>query len=284
MSFPRTNVGGLSLSRMIIGSNWFIGWSHCTAAKDDYIRENVCKPKLIADILETFLGYGVDTVMGLIQVDAMYEGVQEAQQRTGKKIHVVSTPYLPSTTKTPVDGFDIGEVERVLDAEVARGAAVVMPHTCITDLMVDKCTREVRQMAPVVRMIRERNMIPGLSTHVPETIIYADETDLDVDTYISIFNSMGFLMQLEVDWTAQIIQAAKKPVMTIKPMAAGQLRPFQALTFSWNAIRPCDMVAVGTMSPKEAAECCEISLKVLEHHAPDNALQETRSKKTVKKG
>jgi len=135
----------------------------------------------------------------------------------------------------------------------------------------------------MVKMIRDRGMLPGLSTHVPETIVYADESGLDVDTYISIFNSMGFLMQLEVDWIAQIIQSAKKPVMTIKPMAAGQLRPFQALTFVWNAIRACDMVAVGTMSPKEAAECCEISLKVLEHQAPDNALQETRSKKTVKK-
>ena len=43
-------------------------------------------------------------------------------------------------------------------------------------------------------------MIPGLSTHMPETPIYADESGLDVDTYISIYNAMGFLMQIEVDW------------------------------------------------------------------------------------
>ncbi len=39
--FPRTKVGGVSLSRMIIGTNWFLGWSHTTAAKDQYIKENV---------------------------------------------------------------------------------------------------------------------------------------------------------------------------------------------------------------------------------------------------
>ena len=48
---------------------------------------------------------------------------------------------------------------------------------------------------------------------------------------------MGFLMQVEVDWIAQVIRDAKKPVMTIKPMAAGQLRPFQALNFVWNTLR-----------------------------------------------
>jgi len=32
--FPRTTVGGVSLPRMIIGTNWFLGWSHTTAAKD----------------------------------------------------------------------------------------------------------------------------------------------------------------------------------------------------------------------------------------------------------
>ena len=124
-------------------------------------------------------------------------------------------------------------------------------------------------------MIRERGMIPGLSTHMPETIVYADETGLDVETYISIYNSMGFLMQVEVDWVAHIIRNAHKPVLTIKPMAAGQLRPFQALTFVWNTIRPQDMVAVGTMSPKEAAEVIEISYRVkgFHHRSSGNPIQ-----------
>jgi hypothetical protein len=33
MSFPRTTVGGVSLPRLIIGTNWFRGYSHTTAAK-----------------------------------------------------------------------------------------------------------------------------------------------------------------------------------------------------------------------------------------------------------
>lgn len=280
--FPRTTVGGLSVSRMIIGTNWFLGWSHTTGAKDRYIRENVKNPEKIAEIMEVFVNSGVDTVMGNIQVPELHQAIDIVQQRTGKEIIMISTPGLPATIETAAKGFDVGEVEQVLDLEAKLGAKICMPHTSTTDIMVDKCAREVRHMEPVLKMIRDRGMIPGFSTHVPETIIYADEHDMDVQSYVSIFNAMGFLMQLEVDWTQQIIHNAKKPVMTIKPMAAGHIRPLQAFTFVWNAIRDQDMVTVGTMSPYEAAECVELSMGILERRKPEIKLQETRSKSTVK--
>jgi hypothetical protein len=81
---------------------------------------------------------------------------------------------------------------------------------------------------------------------------------------------------------ARQIRNAKKPVMTIKPMAAGQLRAFQALAFVWSTIRPGDMVTVGTMTPREAEECIDLSLNTLEQCGNDVPLQETRSKASVK--
>jgi hypothetical protein len=280
--FPRTTVGGVSVSRMIVGSNWFLGWSHTTAAKDTYIRTEIRTRERITAILETFLRAGVDTVMGFIAHDDFHAAIQEAEQRVGRKIIVVSTPGLPVTPDTPARGFDLDEVARLLDAEVARGATFCLPHQGTTDALVDRCTREIRQLAPVCALMRERGLIPGLSTHMPESVVYADESGLDVDTYIQIYNSMGFLMQIEVDWVNKIIREAKKPVMTIKPMAAGQLRPFQGLTFAWNSLRPCDMVTVGTMTPDEAQECIDLSLEILDGQPTHHALQETRSKASVK--
>lgn len=281
-AFPRTEVGGVSLSRMIVGSNWFLGWSHCTVAKDTLIKTQVCHRDRIADILEVYFNAGVDTVMGFIQHDTFYEGIQEAEQRTGRKAIVVSTPAFPTCPETARRGFDRGEVERLLEEEVKRGATFCLPHTSTTDLMVDRCTHEIRHMAPLCAKIREYGLIPGLSTHMPESVIYADETGLDVETYIQIYNAMGFLMQLEVDWVASIIRKAQHPVMTIKPMAAGQLRPFQALNFVWNTLRPQDMVTVGTMTPQEAQECVDLSLQILESRQQTMPLQETRSKASVK--
>jgi hypothetical protein len=213
----------------------------------------------------------------------MFDAIREAEQRTGVRAVIVSTPSFTTTPRTPFDGFDLGEAARILDDQAAKGVAICMPHTSTTDVMLDKCTREVRQMDVLCRMIRERGMVPGLSTHIPETVVYADETGLDVESYIQPFNLMGYLMQLEVDWVGRLIQNAKKPVMTIKTMAAGQIRPYQALTFTWNAIRDCDMVTVGTMAPEEARELIDLSLEVLEHRPSQSPLQKTRSKSTVLK-
>jgi len=279
-AFPRTTVGGVSVSRMIIGSNWFLGWSHCTAAKDRFIQEHF-DAKRIADILEVFFRAGVDTVMGLISGPKLPDAVREAEDRTGVKGIIVSTPSFPTNERTPFEGFDLGEVERILDEQVAHGATFCFPHTSTTDVMVDRCTREIRQVDTILKMTRERGMIPGLSTHMPEAIIYADERSMDVATYISIFNSMGFLMPIEVDWVHRVIHNARKPVMTIKPFAAGHVRPLQGLTFSWNALRDQDMVTVGTMAPGEAAELVELSLDILSRSASSLDLQRTRSKSTL---
>jgi hypothetical protein len=118
-------------------------------------------------------------------------------------------------------------------------------------------------------MIREHGMIPGLSAHMPEVILYADKNGYDVETYIQIYNAAGFLMQVEVEYIHKVIWNAKKPVLTIKPMAAGHLNPFVGMTFVWNTIRPQDMVAVGCMTPGEVHEVAEYSLAALEHRCPN---------------
>jgi len=43
---------------------------------------------------------------------------------------------------------------------------------------------------------------------------------------------MGYLMQIEVELLHRIVWNAKKPVMTIKPMAAGRVKPFVGISFS----------------------------------------------------
>ena len=281
--FPRTTVGGLSVSRMIIGTNWFLGYTHCTNAKTRVVERLVMNPKTIADTIEVFLRAGVDTIMCPHTTTCIFDAIREAEQRVGRKVIIVSTPGFTTSPRTVVEGFDLDEARRVLDDQAAKGVAICMPHTSTTDVMVDKCARQIRKMDTLCRLIRERRMIPGLSTHIPETVVYADETNLDVATYIQPFNAMGYLMQVEVDWAAHIIHQAKKPVMTIKSMAAGQIRPYQALTFVWNAIRPIDMLTVGTMAPEEAAELVDLSLDILSHEPFDLHLQQTRSKASLLK-
>ena len=273
--FPRTTVGGTSLSRLIIGTNWLLGYSHSSAAKDKFITNYQTRNK-IADTLEVFLEHGIDAVMGPPS-DLLYEAVQEAQDRTGRQMVTILTPTFNILPGGPPEL----EPERVFDHCQALGAAFCLPHQCVTDVLLDRMYNQIRDIDRYTTMIRACGMIPGLSTHSPDTVVIADKSGADVETYIQIYNATGFLMHVEVDWVMRIIQGAQKPVMTIKPLAAGGLLPVVGLTHVWNTIRNQDMVTIGTTTPDEAREVIDISLDILSRRIPDYDLQVTRSKQTL---
>ncbi len=278
-SFPRTWVGGLSLPRLIIGTNWFRGYSHTSRAKDEFIREYQT-PQRIAAVLEVYLAAGVDAVMGGDLGGGMSEAISRVEQAAGRRMIRIFTPHFNLRPGGPPDQ----EPERVFDRCKAMGADICMPHQVVTDALVDRRDRVIRDLDRYTAMIRERGMIPGLSTHMAETIPYADAQQADVETYIQIYNAWGFLMQVETDWVMRIIAQARKPVMVIKPLASGKLLPAVGLAFVWNTIRDCDMVVLGAMTPAEAHEGIEISLDLLARRAVAVALQSTRSKGSLMAG
>lgn len=274
---PRTQIEGVSFPRLIIGTNWFLGCSHQTRARDRHILETVDEARM-ADIIEVFMASGADAVYGVHpHATNLENAIRTAEDRTGRKCIRIAIPII-----NVQDGPEaLAETEKMLDDYAACGTELLMPHQASTDALVDRRTRSIKNMATYSKMIRERGMLPGLSTHMPETIPYADETELDVATYIQIYNGAGFLMQVEVDWVQRIIWEARKPVMTIKPLAAGRMHPLVGLAFSWSTLRPQDMITVGTLTPDEAREVVEYSFSILENRKPDMDLQRTRSKHSL---
>ena len=274
--FPRTKVEDLSLPRMLIGTNWFLGWSHKTAAKDKFIREDVTEQK-VAEIIEVFMNAGIDAIMGFAHNQKMMNSIRRAEDKAGKKLIIISTPALNLAGTPEAEA----ENAKLFDEEAEQGVSICMPHQSSTDVLCDRLERKIRRMDKYAAMIRQRGMIPGLSTHMPEAPVYADETQLDVGTYIQIYNAIGFLMQIEIEWVQRVIQGLKKPVMAIKPMAAGRLTPLVGLSYAWATLRDIDMVTVGTMTPDEAKEVIEVSLAQLERRQAEVELQRTRSKKSI---
>jgi hypothetical protein len=273
--FPRTTVGGVSLPRMIIGTNWFLGYSHTSLAKDKFIKELQTREH-IAKVLAVFLENGVDAMLAPPS-QHMEDAIQEAEDKAGRRMIRI---LIPSFSLLP-GGPPENEPEAVLDRAKELGATFCLPHQCVTDALADRMHGVIRNIDRYTTMIREREMIPGLSTHMPETVVIADKTGADVETYIQLYNAAGFLMQVEADWVMRIISNAKKPVMAIKPLAAGKLLPVVGLAFVWNTIRDQDMVVVGTTTADEAREVIDLSLTLLERRLPDNELQWTRSKKSL---
>ncbi len=274
--FPRTTVGGLSLSRMIIGTNWLLGWSHTSMSADAMIKRRYADVASFKPVLETYMAHGVDTIMAPFSASPeLVQAIHETEQKLGKGMIIIDTPMLNVN--------DSAEARREAEAMVRHsseiGAKFCLIHHAFAEQLVNKNLGQIVRLDDYTKMIRDHGMIPGLSAHMPELIVYSDNNGYDVQTYIQIFNCMGFLMQVEIETVASIIHNAKKPVMTIKPMAAGRTTPYVGLTFSWNAIRPQDMVTVGAFSADEAEEDIEISLAALEHRFPNLEKRSSPSQK-----
>lgn len=266
--FPRTTVAGVSLSRMIIGSNWIAGYSHTGAAADAMIKRYHHSPDTIVPMLTTAIGEGVDTFMApFSRLPMIVDAVRRAEEETEHKMILIDTPIL--NVDDTADARR--EAQEAIAASRAIGATFCLIHHTSAEQLVNKNKRTMDRLDDYTSMIREAGLIPGLSAHMPELILYSDANGYDVETYIQIYNCMGFLMQIEIESVARIIHAAKKPVMTIKPMAAGRTTPFVGLNFSWATLRDCDMVTVGCLNEGELREDIEISRAALEHRMPELA-------------
>ena len=266
--FPRTEVGGVSLPRMLMGTNWLLGYSHTSASADALIRDRYSDPDAVSAVLEAYLSHGIDALMApVVGNTALLEGVRRAEDRTGQKITLISTPIIDVDDTAEARAAAAATIKAAKDA----GSTFCLIHHSSAEKLVSKLHHSMDRLPDYLYMIRENGMIPGLSAHMPELILFSDEQGYDVQTYVQIYNCMGFLMQVEIEYIHKVIWGAKKPVMTIKSMAAGRCSPFVGLTFSYATIRPCDMVTVGAFTPYEVHEDVEIALAAIERRPPDLA-------------
>lgn len=264
--FPRTEVAGISMPRLIMGSNWILGYSHTSTSADTMIRSRYSNKQAVAELVEAYLEYDIDAMMApFAGNDVLIDGIRMAEDRTGKKVILIDTPI--------IDVSDTKEGRKAAKDKIEEGrrlgADFCLIHHSSAEQLVSKLEGTLDRLPDYLDMIRQSGMIPGLSAHMPELILYSDQNEYDVETYIQPYNCLGFLMQIEVEYLSKIIWNAKKPVMTIKSMAAGRVSPYVGLTFSFATLRPCDMVTLGAHTPDEVHEDVEIALAALECRLPD---------------
>ncbi len=264
--FPRTEVGGISLPRMLAGTNWILGFSHRGPAADQLITGRHATPEAVSEVLDAYMYYGIDAVMApdFEEGSPLLDGIRMTEEKFGKSMIKIATPGI-NVDDSPAAR---AEAEAKIKKTAASGATFCLIHHASAEQLVNKNKHTIERLPDYLSMIRESGMIPGLSAHMPELVQYSDDNEYDVETYIQLYNCMGFLMQLEVEGINSIIWNAKKPVMTIKSMAAGRCTPFVGLTFSYATLRPCDMVTLGAFTPAEVHEDVEIALAAIERRRP----------------
>jgi hypothetical protein len=263
---------------MLIGTNWLFGWSHTGHAADTFIRDVHSKEDSFVPIIEAYLAHGVDAIMGPFSTHpGASEKIDKAQDALGKKIILIDTPVINVDDNAAARK----ETEAIIKRSAEVGSTLCLVHHASCEQLVSKNRQTMDRLPDYLKMIRDAGLIPGLTAHMPEVIQYADQNNYDVETYVQIFNCLGFMMQVEIESVIRIIHDAKKPVMTIKPMAAGRTTPYVGLTFNWNVLRPVDMITVGVLSKYEAEEDIEISLAALEHRLPNLEGRASPAKQSV---
>ena len=201
--FPRTMVGGISLPRMLMGTNWLLGYSHTGPAADHMIKTRHSDPKNVAAVADAYMEYGIDAMMApdFSGDGPLEQGLKLSEDKFGKKITRIVTPALN------VDDTAEGraEAEKLVKKCADDGATFCLIHHMACEQLINKNRQTMDRLPDYLDMIRQHGMIPGLSAHMPEVVQYSDRNAYDVETYIQIYNCMGFLMQIEVEGVNSII-------------------------------------------------------------------------------
>jgi hypothetical protein len=272
MPFPTTFVENLEISRLIAGSNWLMGYSHYSAAKDRWIKSYVT-PERMVEVLSVFARNGINAFMSM-QNPVLRDVLRQVKAETGVEMHWICTP----------SGEHVEDLMPGIEQSAEMGARICMPHQHWTDGNLVVNEQRLIGLEKVTERIRQLGMIPGLSTHRPETVVVCDKAGYDVATYIQLYNAIGFLCQVETDWIAKVISETPKPIMCIKPLAAGRLNPPTGFSFVYHSIKPIDMVTIGCLSPYEAEEDIQVARDILTgQQSAAHELTYSRSKAALKR-
>jgi len=270
-TFPMTEIGGVEVSRLICGSNPFLGHSHVSLARNKWLREYFTVERMV-EVICVFADNGINAVVGP-PASTLAEAIREAGQQTGRKIYYMATPMAER----------LEDLLPAIDECAGLGAGFCLPHTGFTDGHLLVGENRIVGIEKAIERIRSHGMIPGLSTHRPEAVVVADRAGYDVATYMQPYNTQGFLCQVETDWVCRIINQAAKPVICIKPLGAGRILPPTGLAFVYNTIKATDTVCIGCMSVQEAEEDIELTRQLLAGERAEVELQQTRSKRPLQR-
>ena len=266
MALPTTNIGGVEVTRMACGSNSFFGFSHLSAARDAWLVRHFDDDRL----------YEMLKCCATLGVNLFVSGVQERFARLRRRL-ADETGFHIKWACTPA-GETLDELKQAIDTCREYDVEICPPHTSFIERNLNLRDREITDLPEALAYIRSLGMVPGISTHRPEAVPLVHELGYDVETCILPLNALGFLCQVEVEWQERIIRNFPKPIITIKPLAAGRITPIPGFTFVYQRIKPIDTVAVGVMAPEELEEDVNLATSLMAGEEGDVALSTSRSK------
>jgi hypothetical protein len=253
---PTIEIGGVTLSRLMVGGNPFSGNSHYSVQ----LNEEMLDYFTMENIKRTLhrceqLGMQSFVVRGDAQMFAM---VREYRSEGGRMNWIAQ--HAP----------EFGNYEAGIHKIKQAGAQLVYHQGTVTDALFK--AGELEQIKDNLRVMRDAGFpAVGLGTHMPQILDIADSEGWDVDFYVLCVYNLSRVDRVSSYASTSInidepfieedraiafnaIQKTKKPCIAFKVLGAKrrcstQEDVYSALEESYASIKPIDSVLVG-MFPK----------------------------------
>ncbi|MBN1445554.1 MAG: hypothetical protein JW957_05560 [Candidatus Omnitrophica bacterium] len=243
MDFIR--IGKLRVSRVILGSNPFSGFSHQGPERNSEMKHYYTCAR-IKDVLRNAEELGINTLIARAD-HHMMRVIMEYRDEGGNIQWIAQT--------CP----EVGTMERGADNAVSGGANGCYIHGGFMDFLY--ANNRLGEVPGVVEKIKKSGMPAGIAAHNPRVFEWA-EKNLDVDFYMcSYYNPIWrekdpehkeclteYFMEEDRDVMVKAIKSLKKPAIHYKVMAAGRNNPEEAISFVAKHLRPQDAVCMGIYS------------------------------------
>lgn len=238
-------IGGARVSRFILGSNPFSGFSHQSGEADQAMVHYYTAAKIKETIREAE-SLGVNTLIARTDLHVMRVLLEYKDEGGEVQWFAQTCP-------------GVGSNELCIGRAAEGGATGCHIHGGVMDHLLAQ--QRLDELPPLIELIRERGMLAGIAGHNPAVFEWARD-NLDVDYYMCChYNSAHRDERAEHvsgmrEWFIEedrarmtgLIQTLKKPAIHYKVLAAGRNDPAEAFAFTASKMRENDAVCVGVFT------------------------------------
>jgi hypothetical protein len=235
-------LGQVTVSRLMLGSNPFSGFSH-QSPETDLEMKRYFTTERIKSTLRQAEALGVNTLIARTDHHVLRVLLEYWDEGGTIQWFAQTCP-------------EVGDHHTCVSRAVSGGAKACHIHGGVMDYLYVQ--NKLAEIPPVIQMIRDQGLLAGIAAHNPKVIAWAEE-HLDVDYYLcSYYNPIprdehaehiaGLEERyLEEDRQAmtELIRGLSRPVVHYKVLAAGRNDPAEAFKVVTQTIRPADMVCIG---------------------------------------
>jgi hypothetical protein len=252
-AMPKIKLGKVEVSRLILGSNPFFGFSHKNPQATPEEMKQWYTPQRIMAVLDQAAAHGI-TAVWTPCYEEWVRTWNEYQDKGGKlKIWIGQPDRLP--------------MERDIEIAVKNGAKAIAIQGCRIDDMVGQGKWDV--VRGWLELIKSHGLPAGMATHTATTHLEAEERGLPTDFYHQTLYRPDNYVPEGLEESLGTIEKLDKPVVAYKVLGAGRILPKDTFPYVSRRLRRKDGICVGVF-PKirdEIAENTSLTLRLTQSTA-----------------